>query len=170
MVKLISKLEQLRKSLVALWDESFLRSEGELKGFRKFLHFWVLVWRSFVRNRCPIRASALSYTTLLSLIPILAVAMSVSSMFLKKTGEKQIQEFVENLVNQMIPQFNTAVTNQINAAELSDEDYAYLFGIDEPAETTPPLVPSLNTRTTPPWPVPPVSSTPAPPSPPAPSA
>ena len=144
MVKLISKLEQLRKSLVALWDESFIRSEGEPKGFHKFLHFWVLVWRSFVRNRCPIRASALSYTTLLSLIPILAVAMSVSSMFLKKTGEKQIQEFVENLVNQMIPQFNTAVTNQINAAELSDDDYAYLFGFDEPAETMPPLVPSTN--------------------------
>lgn len=145
MAKLISKFEQLRKSLVALWDESFLRSEGEPKGFRKFLHFWVLVWRSFVRNRCPIRASALSYTTLLSLIPILAVAMSVSSMFLKSTGEKQIQEFIENFVNQMIPQFNTAGTNQIAAStELSDMDYAYLFGDDEFTTETPPLTPPTN--------------------------
>lgn len=48
----------------------------------KFTHFCVLLWRSFVRNRCPVRASALAYTTLLALVPLLAVGVSVSKLFL----------------------------------------------------------------------------------------
>ena len=72
----------------------------------KFLHFWVLVWTSFSRNRCPVRASALSYTTLLAMIPTLAVALSISSLFLKSTGENQIEEFIQQLVNRMVPPAN----------------------------------------------------------------
>ncbi len=83
-------------------DEIF-SVESNLTRFEKFVHFWVLVWRSFVRNRCPVRASALSFTTLLGLIPMLAVAMSVTTMFLKSEGQEQIQVFVERFVAQMIP-------------------------------------------------------------------
>ncbi len=111
MAKKVSRLIQLRETILAIWDESIFRSEGEPKGIRKFLHFWVLVWRSFVRNRCPVRASALSFTTLLALVPMLAVAMSVSSMFLKSTGEKQIEEFIQEFVNRLIPQFDPRTTN-----------------------------------------------------------
>src|SRR6266581_4532047 len=72
-----------------------LSLDDSLTRLEKFVHFWVLVWRSFVRNRCPVRASALSFTTLLALIPMLAVAMSVSSMFLKSAGEEQIETFIQ---------------------------------------------------------------------------
>ena len=37
------------------------------------LRFLILVWRGSVANRCPVRAAALSYTTLLALVPLLAV-------------------------------------------------------------------------------------------------
>ena len=67
-------------------DEASLFEAG-LTRFEKFVHFWVLVTGSFVRNRCPVRASALSFTTLLALIPMLAVAMSVTSIFLKSEGK-----------------------------------------------------------------------------------
>ena len=83
-------------------DETF-SLETSLSQFEKFVHFWVLVSGSFVRNRCPVRASALSFTTLLALIPMLAVAMSVTTMFLKSEGQEQIQAFVERFVEQMIP-------------------------------------------------------------------
>jgi len=53
-----------------------------LPKMHKFVHFCVLLWRNFVRNRCPVRASALAYTTLLALVPLLAVAVSVSKLFL----------------------------------------------------------------------------------------
>jgi membrane protein len=77
--------------------------EAEISRLEKFVHFWVLVTRSFIRNRCPIRASALSYSTLLALIPMLAVAMSVTSSLLKSEGEEQIYRFVDKLVAGVIP-------------------------------------------------------------------
>ncbi|MFM2294619.1 MAG: hypothetical protein RLZZ350_1032 [Verrucomicrobiota bacterium] len=76
--------------------ESFSRLE-------RFAHFWVQVWGSFVRNRGPVRASALSYSTLLALIPMLAVAMSVSSVFLKSKGEEQVKVFVRQVVEHLVP-------------------------------------------------------------------
>jgi membrane protein len=77
--------------------------ESEFNQLEHFAHLWVLVWGSFVRNRCLIRASALSYTTLLALIPLLAVAISVTSSILKKTGEEQIYKVVDSLVAHVIP-------------------------------------------------------------------
>jgi uncharacterized BrkB/YihY/UPF0761 family membrane protein len=55
----------------------------------------VLVGKSFVRNRCPVRAAALSYTTLLALIPLLVVAISVTSSLLKSQGEEKIYEAID---------------------------------------------------------------------------
>src|ERR1041385_7476501 len=45
-----------------LLDDRGWRSERELTRTHRFVHFWVLLGKSFVRNRCPVRASALSYT------------------------------------------------------------------------------------------------------------
>lgn len=83
-------------------DELF-SLEASLTRFEKFVHFWVLVVRSFIRNRCPIRASALSYTTMLAFIPMLAVAMSVSSALLKDKSEDQISAFIQQFITRVIP-------------------------------------------------------------------
>jgi membrane protein len=77
-------------------DEEFSRLE-------RFAHFWVLVGRSFVRNRCPVRAAALSYTTLLALIPLLVVAISITSSLLKNQGEEKIYEAIDKLVSNVMP-------------------------------------------------------------------
>jgi membrane protein len=77
--------------------------EASLTKFERFFHFWVLVGRSFARNRCPVRASALSFNTLLALIPMLAVSMSITSVFLKSKGEEQIKLFIEQMVDRIAP-------------------------------------------------------------------
>src|SRR5262245_40627613 len=58
-------------------DEKALATvnRAQLSRLHKFAHFWLLVVRSFSRNRCPVRASALAYTTLLALIPTLFLAV-----------------------------------------------------------------------------------------------
>src|SRR5262245_54797502 len=71
MPKKISRLHRMRVSAKALLDENAQHAAK----WRRFVHFWVLVGRSFVRNRCPIRASALAYGSLLALIPMLAVVI-----------------------------------------------------------------------------------------------
>lgn len=102
MAKQDSRLQKLKREALALWEE---RAHGEKEHTRlhKFLHFWVLVVKSFNRNRCPSRAAALSFATLLALIPMLAVAISVTSSLLKKQGEEQIYQFVDRMVSSVIP-------------------------------------------------------------------
>jgi membrane protein len=102
MAKKISRFQRFKQEALALWDESFHPDE-ELTRLRRFLHFWVLVLKSFNRNRCPIRASALSFLTVLALIPVLAVSIGVASSLLKNQGEEEIYRFVDNVVSRIIP-------------------------------------------------------------------
>ena len=98
MSKKVSRFQKIREDALALLDERALGSLAEFSNWQKFAHFWVLVWRSFTRNRCPVRASALAYATVLAIIPMLAVAMSISSALLKQEGEDQIDQFIVKLV------------------------------------------------------------------------
>ena len=75
-------------------DGELLQLEGRLE---RFAHFWTLVARHFVRNRCLIRASALAYTTLLALIPLLAVVISISTGLLKNVDEDKFYSAIASV-------------------------------------------------------------------------
>lgn len=83
MAKKASKILKLLQEVRELLEERNLSAHAG-STLHRFAHLCVLVWKSFVRNRCPARASALAYGTLLALVPMLAVAMSITSTFLKK--------------------------------------------------------------------------------------
>src|SRR5438874_6268845 len=112
-----SRLRRLFGEARSLWDESALLSQAPLSRLHKLVHFWVLVWKSFTRNRCPIRASALAYASLLALVPMLAVVLSVSSSLLKKQGEEPIYQFVEKLVNSVTPKTGLAITDSVTTPD-----------------------------------------------------
>src|SRR5436190_22743480 len=99
-----SRFRRIREGAQALWEERGIGTEGYGSKAHKFAHFWITVWRSFTRNRCPVRASALAYTTLLALIPMLAVVMSITSTFLKKEGEEKIDQFIVKMVASVTPE------------------------------------------------------------------
>lgn len=99
-----SKLKRIQDFIDERGFES--REHTQMSRWERFAHFWLVVTKSFVINRCPVRASALAYTTLLALVPLLAVAIGVSSSFLKKEGEKPIEKLIDQLVVNMAPQLN----------------------------------------------------------------
>jgi hypothetical protein len=127
--KTLSRLNRILAGARSESEEPVLDAGGTK--LEKFAHFWILVWRSFVRNRCPVRAAALSYTTLLALIPLLAVAMSVTSSLLKSEGEQGIEQFIQRFSDSIMP--DTTATGF---------DWFPEFDAASPAETTPPSSPT----------------------------
>src|SRR6266480_4442525 len=101
----VSRVKKLQAEAQALLDERglVLADEARLHPLRRFIHFWVLVGKSFVRNRCPVRASALAYTTLLALIPLLAVGLGVSTKLLQSSEDQQA-ELIQTVVDELAPQ------------------------------------------------------------------
>ena len=114
--KRFSRLIKILSGAAANAEDEIFLLEGRLE---RFVHFWVLVTRQFVRHRCLVRASALSYSTLIALIPLLAVALSVTSSLLKNQDEAQFQHAVERFVAAVIPpatigtNFLTASANSV---------------------------------------------------------
>lgn len=101
----VSRFKKLQNGLREFLEEKgIVHTDGEEPSrLRKFLHFWLMVGRSFSRNRCPVHASALAYATLLALIPMLAVAISVSSSILKNQGDEKVEQFIDNFVGSAMP-------------------------------------------------------------------
>lgn len=102
MPKRISRFQQWLEQVKVLLDEAGPKI-AQASRWRRFVHFWVLVWASFNRNRCPVRASALAYASLLALIPMLAVVISITSSILKQQGEDRINQFIGKMVASLTP-------------------------------------------------------------------
>jgi membrane protein len=101
----VSQFQKLQQQAKALMDDrrEAVAETSRVHPFRRFIHFWVMVGRSFVRNRCPVRASALAYSSLLAMIPMLALVMSVTTGILKTKGQESIQSFVDQMVRHITP-------------------------------------------------------------------
>ncbi len=98
-----SKLQQFWAIIQEILDERVLDAQTHFTRSHRFAHFWIMVWKSFNRNRCPSRAAALSYTTLLAMVPMLAVAIGITSSLLKEDGERRINDLIVNMVARITP-------------------------------------------------------------------
>ncbi|MCU0787326.1 MAG: YihY family inner membrane protein [Verrucomicrobia bacterium] len=107
---------------------------SELSALQQFIHFWLLAGQSFVKNRLPVRAASLSYTTILALIPMLAVVVGITSSLLKGESNERIEQFVDTLVENLVPPAVTeeaVATSATNAAAVIGHAEAQ-GGDDEP--------------------------------------
>ena len=97
------------------------QDNGKLPWGRRVAHFWVLVFRSFQRNRGPVRAASLAYTTLLALIPTLALVVSVTTAFLQnqQQGQDVIQDLLDKFINTAAPQLNLIPSGDEEEASIS---------------------------------------------------
>ncbi len=77
----------------------------------RFTHFWGLVGRFFWRNRCQVRASALAYTTLLALVPLLAVSLTVASLVFdakSAASRAKLTEHINSAIDYVAPMLGLA--------------------------------------------------------------
>lgn len=95
----------MRVAAQNFFDEKGVGSDERVLHSRlhRAAHFWLLVYKSFVRNRCPVRAASLAYTTLLALVPLLAVGVSITTSMLQKKGEEPVQKIISKLVDYAAP-------------------------------------------------------------------
>ena len=85
---------------------------------QRFAHFWVLVSRFFWTNRCPVRASALAYTTLLAMVPLLAVSVTVAlAIFQGAAGRDKLKGWIQHIVVNVAPALEQATGSAPNATE-----------------------------------------------------
>jgi membrane protein len=75
-----------------------------VKKLRTAAQFVYLVVQGFLSNRCPLRAAALSYVTLLALVPLLAVVFSVSKSFLRESSADIVPKVLDSIVAKVAPQ------------------------------------------------------------------
>lgn len=61
-----------------IWLQDMEKARGRRRGILGVLRWLYLVVHGFVADQCLLRASALTYTTVLSIVPTLAVAFSIS--------------------------------------------------------------------------------------------
>src|SRR5437660_12310005 len=90
--------------------------EQSASRLQRVAHFWLLVFKSFSRNKGPLRATALAYTTLLGLVPLLAVGFGVASSFFKERGDVERERMLYEFVDAVAPQLQVLVpdTNKVS--------------------------------------------------------
>ena len=77
-----SLLEPLREFLaVGLWRVQFADQPAWRRLLLRQLQLWVLVGREFRANRCLLHAAALAFTSLLAIVPLLALMFAVLKSF-----------------------------------------------------------------------------------------
>ena len=91
-------------------DATFAQSRGH-----RFAHFCLLVSKSFIRNRCPVRAASLAYTTLLALVPLLAVGVSITTSMLQKRGAEPVDRLIDKMVSYVAPALDLETREEVRS-------------------------------------------------------
>jgi membrane protein len=113
-----SAIDRIKRIQEFLDEQKYVKQDHDkMSRSNRIAHFWALVVRSFVKNRAPVRASALAYTTLLALIPILALVVSVTSALIQK-NDAQSAQTMQKLVDKLI----TTAAPQLNLMEKADPE------------------------------------------------
>lgn len=101
----LSRLRRLQAQAQALLEDrdEILRAGEQIAPSRRWAQFLIRIYRGFIRNRCFVRAAALAYTTVLALVPLLAIGVSVSTAFLKQEGDKPIRELIQDGITKFAP-------------------------------------------------------------------
>jgi membrane protein len=135
----LSKLRRFQLQVKALFDDSIsaLNEESALPRLHRFARFWIMVVQSFLKNRCAVRATALAYTTLLAIVPVLAVVVSISTSLLKtESGKGQIDTLINTIIERAAPQLGLVSDAEASYKDFNPSDWG-LEDLSKPGSDAP---------------------------------
>src|SRR3954462_689117 len=118
------KLKKIYHDTFDFINEKWVVTHDEQSASRlqRFAHFWLLVFKSFAKNKGPLRATALAYTTLLGLVPLLAVGFGVASSFLQANGDSETEKMLYQFVDTAAPQLQVLVPDTNKVSTLKEKN------------------------------------------------
>jgi membrane protein len=121
-----SKLKKIASRAQAFLEDpgAVLQAGTEGSRWRRFLHFCWMTGDNFVRNRCPVRAAALAYTTILALVPVLAVVVSISTSLIKGKSEQLADQWINRIVEIVAPQSNLGPDGKVLSPDQARSELA----------------------------------------------
>ena len=81
-------------------------------GLKRCLHFWPAAIARFVNKSGFVHASSLSFTTLIGLIPVLAVGLSVATSLMFKDGDEgreEVEVWIDTMVKTVAPMLDLEI-------------------------------------------------------------
>ena len=105
----------LRDSITKVSDKK--STEKLPKRWMRVTRFTLLAYDKFEEKRCFMRAAALSFNSLLALIPVLALTGALTSWIMKDTSTQSVEKFVNKIIVVVMP------------ADSSNEDIEEIIGM-----------------------------------------
>lgn len=102
------KLNQVRQFIeVDLWRVKLKSLPKRSRFLYGFIRVWVIAIKEFINDKCAEKASALTYLSMLSLVPVLALVFAIAKAFgIKELMEKELERYFSGqteILNQVQP-------------------------------------------------------------------
>lgn len=102
------RIAQLRKFFeVDLWRLKLKSLPKRKRWFYSFIRIWIIAVKEFIDDRCTEKASALTYFSLLSIVPVLAMLFAIAKGFgIEKLLQQQLTTFLssqQEMLNNVLP-------------------------------------------------------------------
>lgn len=109
-------LNQLRRFLeIDLWRIKLKSLPKRRRLLFAFIRIWVISIKEFIHDKCAEKASALTYLSMLSLVPVIAMAIAIAKAFgLRKLMEEELKKYFsgqDEILDNVLP----AVDNMLNS-------------------------------------------------------
>jgi membrane protein len=128
---MISKIAHFLK--VGIWEIRLTEINPLKRFFLRWLRVFLFASREFYQDKCPERASALTYYSLLSIVPVIGLVFGIAKGFgLEKIIQKQIIQFAQEggwqveVVDRMLS-FSSSLLEQTKGGLIAGVGVVFLF-------------------------------------------
>lgn len=92
---MLERLKQIRQFIeVDIWRIRLVSLSRGKRFYIRFTRIWIIAIKEFINDKCAEKASALTYLSMLSLVPVLAMIFGVARVFgIRELMEKELERY-----------------------------------------------------------------------------